>query len=323
MHPFAAYIRILGRGKHGTCHLSQAEARTAMGMLLRGEADPLQIGAFLMLLRVKEECAEEVAGFVEAARAACQRPDTPIAVRIDWPSYAGKRRQSPWFLLAALALAQAGYRIFMHGSAGHTPDRLYTETALRALGLPICADWSDVAYELDRHGLAYLPLQAFCPALEQLIHLKPVLGLRSIANSLVRLLNPLDAPLLASSIFHPAYGPLHQQALALLGTREAITFKGDGGEIEIRPEADTRLYCIQNGQPVMHTWPRIITARSSADAFPTLDNLCAVWRGRPTSAHAEACILHTMAVLLFACREASQQTDALTLAEQLWANRRP
>ena len=67
-HPFARYIRILGKGKTGSRSLSQEEAYDAFGMLLRGDVEELQLGAFLMPLRVKEETGEELAGFVRACR---------------------------------------------------------------------------------------------------------------------------------------------------------------------------------------------------------------------------------------------------------------
>ena len=67
-HAFAPYIRILGKGKTGTRSLTQEEAREAFGMVLRGDAEPIQVGAFLMLLRVKEETPQELAGFVQACR---------------------------------------------------------------------------------------------------------------------------------------------------------------------------------------------------------------------------------------------------------------
>ena len=65
-HPFAQFIRILGKGKTGTRSLDLGEARQAFGMVLRGEIEAVQLGAFLMLLRVKEEAPEELAGFVQA-----------------------------------------------------------------------------------------------------------------------------------------------------------------------------------------------------------------------------------------------------------------
>ncbi len=67
-HPFAKFIQILGKGQRGARDLTQQEAEQAMTMILSGQVEPVQLGAFLMLMRVKEETAEEVAGFVRAVR---------------------------------------------------------------------------------------------------------------------------------------------------------------------------------------------------------------------------------------------------------------
>ena len=57
-HPFAPFVRILGKGKRGARNLTRAEAREAMGMLLDEKVEDTQLGAFLMLLRHKEESPE-------------------------------------------------------------------------------------------------------------------------------------------------------------------------------------------------------------------------------------------------------------------------
>lgn len=67
-HPFAPTIRILGKGKNGSRSLTIDEAYDAMTMILEDKVTAEQLGAFLMLLRVKEETPEEVAGFVRAIR---------------------------------------------------------------------------------------------------------------------------------------------------------------------------------------------------------------------------------------------------------------
>ncbi len=140
-HPFARFINILGRGKTLTRSLTIEEAEEAMAMILAGETLPEQLGAFLMLLRVKEESPAEIAGFVRAARATMQAPARAPHVDVDWSSYAGKGRQLPWFTLSALILARNGWRVFMHGAEAHTQGRIYTGAALRALakllGAPI------------------------------------------------------------------------------------------------------------------------------------------------------------------------------------------
>src|ERR687894_1035662 len=90
-HPFAAYVRTLGRGPGRSRALTREEAREALRMVLRGEADPHQVGAFLMLLRYRGEDPDEVAGLVEAAREAADAgPAAPAGaapVDLDWPSH--------------------------------------------------------------------------------------------------------------------------------------------------------------------------------------------------------------------------------------------
>lgn len=85
-----------------------------------------------MLLRVKEESVDELAGFVQATRD--QLNFKALDVDLDWSSYAGKRKHYPWFILAALTLAKHGYNIVMHGVSGHTLNRVYTEQVLNYLG---------------------------------------------------------------------------------------------------------------------------------------------------------------------------------------------
>jgi len=255
-HPFAQYIRLLGKGKTGTRSLHQDEAREAFGMILRGETEPLQVGAFLMLLRVKEESPDELAGFVQACRQVMHAPPPDLAADLDWSSYAGKKHQHPWYILALLLLAGAGYRVFVHGSRGHTPGRLYTEDAMRQLHLPVAADWTDVGRQLDAENLSYLPLERFCPPLQDLMLLRPLLGLRSPVNTLARMLNPLHAPASLQSIFHPAYARLHQEADRLLAQHRALVFRGDSGEAEIKPQADSRVHLLQGDESSEWTLPR-------------------------------------------------------------------
>ena len=107
-HPFSRFVAILGRGKTKQRHLTLEESRESMAMILRGEALPEQIGAFLMLLRLKEEAPEEIAGFTLGTRETFDLPAEMPRVDLDWSSYAGKRIQLPYFILSALALMLTG-----------------------------------------------------------------------------------------------------------------------------------------------------------------------------------------------------------------------
>ena len=87
------HVRTLGRGPGRSRSLTRDEARDAMRLMLSGQAAPEAVGALLMLLRMKGETADEIAGLAEAATAAA--PALP-PVDLDWPSYAaGRTRGAP------------------------------------------------------------------------------------------------------------------------------------------------------------------------------------------------------------------------------------
>ena len=320
-HPFAAYIRILGKGKTGTRSLEQSEARQAFNMILRGETEPLQLGAFLMLLRVKEETPEELAGFVEACRESMLAPPAALHADLDWSSYAGKKHQHPWFILSMLLLAEAGNRVFVHGSAGHTPGRLYTEDAMRQLGLPVASDWNEVSQQLDREHLSYLPLEHLCHPLQELMQLRPLLGLRSPVNTLSRMINPLRAPASLQSIFHPSYARLHAEADRILGQPRALVFKGDSGEVEIKPQADTRLYLLQDKQSQELVLSRSLSQRIESVDSPDIEPVRALWRGSYSDQYGLNATLATAAAALFVLKPELGLKSAQQQANQLWENR--
>ncbi|MGH8492289.1 MAG: glycosyl transferase family protein [Moraxellaceae bacterium] len=319
-HPFAPYVRILGKGKTGSRSLSFDEAKTAMGMILRGEALDVQIGAFLMLLRVKEESCEELAGFVAAAREHMAAPQD-IAVDLDWSSYAGKRKHYPWFLFAVKLLAANGVRVFMHGASGHTLNRLYTENVLPLLGMPVCADWASVKSALESQGFAYLALEQFSPPLGEMIGLRNVMGLRSPVHTLARLLNPLDAPAVMQAIFHPAYRESHQKAAELLGYRNSCVIKGEGGEIERNPDGSCLAKRIVNGELQDEEWPMIFPARHTPEEEFVLEDFLAVWRGEKNHEYGEMAVIGTLALALRTLQKAAAQDEAMAIAKAWWEAR--
>ncbi|HQQ75258.1 MAG TPA: glycosyl transferase family protein [Pseudomonadales bacterium] len=319
-HPFAQYIRALGKGKKGSRSLTREEARTAFGMVLNGEAEAVQVGAFLMLLRVKEESAEELAGFVEAVREYVTAP-TNITVDLDWSSYAGKRKHLPWFILSTLLLAENGIRVFMHGSDGHTAGRIYTESCFRFLGLPIANNWQQVSDALDKNRLCFFHLKHWCPRLQELIDLRNTFGLRSPVHTLTRLVNPLAASSSLQSIFHPAYAENHQQAAFLLGQKNALVIKGDGGEFERRPDADCKLYLIHNNEKQREDWTRSFGAPQSAEEDISPELLRAVWRNECQQDYATEAVIGTAALALRAMQRALDQDSAYAMASEWWKAR--
>ena len=315
-HPFAQFVRILGKGKRGARNLTRSEAHAAMAMLLDDKVTEAQLGAFLMLLRHKEESAEEMAGFTDAVRERINAP--AISVDLDWPSYAGKKRHLPWYLLAAKALAASGVRILMHGGGAHTAGRLYSEQLLTLLRISPCHNWDEAARTLDQQQLAFIPLQAWMPRLQTMIDLRNILGLRSPIHSLTRVINPLAARCGLQSIFHPGYQAVHREASQLLGDT-ALVIKGEGGEIEINPDVTSQLYGTSGGANWDEEWPALAAQRHVKPESLDPAQLLAVWRGESEDSYGQLAVLSTMALALRALDEPREA--ALARAQQIWQAR--
>ncbi len=318
-HPFAPFVRILGKGPRLSRPLTQEECRDAAGMILAGDVAPEQLGAFFCLLRVKTETPQEVAGFAQAIRAALPKTTTP-PVDIDWPSYAGKARRAPLFVLSALLLAEQGLTVAMHGAEGHTAGRLFTEDALQALGIAPASDLRQAALDLAQHRFAYLPMGLFHPRLDALMELKWLLGLRSPLHSVIRHLNPFDAPTSLISVFHPNYRAVHRDAARLLGQKNLACFKGDGGEVERRVEKPCDVEGLRDGEPFDEEWPALLDASpAESDLDPAY--LAALWRGETDDPVAETIVIGTAAIALKTCGRAKSIEEAQHLAGEAWGVR--
>lgn len=356
---FARFVTILGRGPGRSRALTRAEAREAFGMVLAGEADPHQIGAFLMLLRFRGEDADEIAGIVEAIRdevagrsggvsgadgsvlvgmtgsePAMTGPawagveagavgDGRGVVDLDWPSYgAGRTRGAPWYLLAALALARAGVRVLMHGTNSFSGG-IPAEAGLAALGLAPAASLDDAKRQVAAGGFAYLPLAALSPPAAALIGLRRLFGLRSPVNTAVRLINPADAPAGVDGVFHPAYIAVHLGVAERFGRRRLLVLKGGGGEAERVPlkPATAHVWDARDGatELVLPAQPELAPLVPQDDTPALLES---VWRGSATPDTALATVQATIGLGLLALGRATDPMEANRQAAAIWAARR-
>ena len=320
LHPFARYLRLIGRGPSLSRPLTMAESQEAMTAILAGSAEPMQVGALFLLLRYRKETPEELAGFVRAAQRWWRPPPSPAA-EIDWPSYADRHKQLPYFILSALLLAEAGIGIAMHGLTG--VGDATTPRVLRALGIEPASSIEDAARRVARERFAYLPIDRFCPPLLRLFAMRPVLGLRTPANSFCRELNPLAAPAQLQGVFHPTYIATHQEAARFLKQPKAAIFKGGGGEAQINPEKPCRVGLVEGERLAEETWAPLTPGERHPWREEPLDPaaVVALWRGEREAAAPAAAVIGTAAIALKLIGRAATQEAALDQARALWKGR--
>ncbi len=307
----ADHVRTLGRGPGRARSLTRDEARDAMICMLSDEASPEAVGALLMLLRMKGETAEEIAGFSEAAQASL--PDIG-GVDLDWPSYAaGRTRGLPWFLAAAQLVAQAGHRVLLHGWNGADQK---VRTGLGEIGIGVAETTEDAQHLLDRHRIAYLPLEILSPRLMRLLRLREVFGLRSCINTVCRMLNPGQAKAGVQGVFHPSYRLLQADAAQLLGWRSLSVIKGGGGEFERNPAKDTAVFGLRHGRAWTATLPRASDETRRIDS-PGQVSMTELLSGTHTAEFETKMVVGTAALAL----DTLGVADSAGAAAALWADR--
>jgi len=241
----------VARGKRGHQDLTRHEAEYALTALIQPDADPLQLGAFLIALRMKGECAEELAGFVDAARSAIAGfGSQPLPDAVDLPCYAGKRRAAPLHLVAAMQARDRGIPVLVHG-LGSIKGRLTALEVLQEAAIPRAQSLAEVAIMLRNEGIAHIDIANCCPPLAALLALRPRLGVRSFAHTVARLLNPLQCGGQLNGFFHTPYGARMAAVNQLLGQPRSLLFMGAEGEPELYADRQKLLLAqVSNSAPI-------------------------------------------------------------------------
>jgi anthranilate phosphoribosyltransferase len=230
-------IATVGRGVTKAKPLAPDVAESAMETILSGRADPFELGALLIALRVKEETAEELTAFVRVAeRHLIRVPGPPAALTVS--SYAGKRQTFPVLLAAACVLAALGVRVGIHGHAT-PPDRTSLADVLGALGGDPKASPEAAAGHLARAGVAYVGVEAFFPVMHAMLELRRKMGLRSCFHTMARLVNPFSATHQMVGISHERTFQKFAHACHALGYTSVVAFRGLEGEAEPNPLTPT------------------------------------------------------------------------------------
>ncbi|MBF0281482.1 MAG: anthranilate phosphoribosyltransferase [Zetaproteobacteria bacterium] len=240
----------IARGKHGAEFLNQEEAKNLFSELLQNDADPLQLGAFLIAQRMKGESAEELAGFTKAARSFClgYQPQRAPNSSVEIPCFAGKQRATALHLIAAIrASEQHKIPILIHGME-HIEGRRSAWDLLKKHSQVQRATSIHHAHDLmQQEKITYLDLAESCPALYRLIQLRQKLGVRTFANSVARLLNPLNCSGQINGVFHTPYVMRLADVNHRLQQPRSLIFMGAEGEPELYADRQ-KLIAMQTGE---------------------------------------------------------------------------
>jgi anthranilate phosphoribosyltransferase len=224
--------------------LSRPEASALMELLLAGDFEPTQTAALLVGMAARGETTAELAGFVDAMRAAMVpvegAPDDAIDVCGTGGDRSGTFNVST---TAALVCAGAGVTVAKHGNRSIS-SLSGSADVLAELGVKVDLDADGAARCLREAGIAFLFAPVYHPAVRHVMPVRRALGVRTAFNLLGPLCNPAGVTRQLIGAYSPAAAERMAHVLHELGARRALTLSAQDGLDEISPDAPTDAFFV-------------------------------------------------------------------------------
>jgi anthranilate phosphoribosyltransferase len=227
--------------------LTEAQAETAMTLIMNGDATPAQVAAFLMALRIKGETVAEITGSARIMRDRATRVVHNQPMAVDTCGTGGD--QSNTFNIsttAAFVVAGAGVPVAKHGNRAAT-SLTGSADVLEALGVNLGLSAEQVGRCIDEVGIGFLYAPALHTSMKHVAPVRREMGMRTIFNLLGPLTNPAGAQAQVMGVFHPNLTEPLARVLGNLGVKHALVVHGLDGVDEISITAPTVISEMQDG----------------------------------------------------------------------------
>ena len=227
--------------------LSEIEARSTMAEIMGGHADPAQIAAFIVALRMKGETVEEMTGLVRGVLDAALTVDIGEPV-VDTAGTGGDR--SGTFNIsttAALIAAGAGAKVAKHGNRAAS-SRSGSADLLEELGVPIELSAASTIRLVREVGFGFFFAPRYHPAFRFAVPVRRALGVPTVFNFVGPLANPARASRQALGVADARMAERMIGVLQRLGSQVAFVYYGEDGLDEITTTGPSFIYRLRHGE---------------------------------------------------------------------------
>lgn len=231
--------------------LTRQQARAALLTVLSGDATDAQLAGFIIALRMKGECVEELTGLVEAMleHAAPLELDDGV-IDIVGTGGAPSRRHGALSVstMACFVAAGAGARVAKHGNvkASATSGAFDTLAALGVSNL----DGDGITACVEAVGCAFVYARAFHPALRFAGAVRAELGVPTVLNILGPVAHPAQLKRQVVGVSDPSIQDLIAGVLASRGAIHSLVVHGSDRLDEITLTGPTRIVEVRDGEVV-------------------------------------------------------------------------
>lgn len=302
--------------------LNATEMHEVMRSIMSGGCTPAQIAGFLVALRMKGECVDEIAAAAEVMR------DLSMPVKVNRDHLldtcgtggdgAGTFNIST---TAALVAAAAGARVAKHGNRS-VSGKSGSADVLEAAGVKLELTPEQVAECINRIGIGFMFAPAHHGAMKHAIGPRRELGVRTLFNLLGPLTNPAGATCQLIGVYSEEWLDKIAQVLRNLGSRQVMVVHAEDGLDEISITAPTRIAELNNKEirnyritPEQFGMKRdVLQAIAARNAAESLSIMHDVLNNKPGAAR--DVVLLNAAAAIYIAGVAEDMEDGLDQAQQ-------
>ena len=270
-----AAIDLLVRGQDLPAELM----REVMLSLMRGEADPAAVGAFLTALAIKGESVAEVTAAAQVMRALAKPADLGGGVLVD-PVGTGGDGASLFNVstAAAIVAAAGGVKIAKHGNVAAS-SASGSADVLRQAGVVVDLEPAQVKACIAETNFGFMFAQAYHHAMRHVVPVRRAIGIRTVFNVLGPLSNPAGVKHQMLGVFSKAWlRPMVEVAHALGAERVLAVHSRNGLDefsvthpsdvAELRADGEIVEYVVNPADFGMHYSDHsVLQVKSAADSL--------------------------------------------------------
>jgi anthranilate phosphoribosyltransferase len=233
-------------------NLTREEAAIAMDTIMRGDATPSQIAAFITALHTKKESVEEITGFAEKMREHAIKIFPHARPLVDTCGTGGDHAGTfNISTVSALVAAGAGVAIAKHGNRSIT-SRCGSADVLEALDVKIDLEPKKVEACINQVGIGFIYAPNFHKAMRFAAPTRKEIGISTVFNILGPLSNPANATAQVLGVFHEELTEIMAAVLKNLGVKHALVVHGHDGLDEMSLCEKSRVTELKEGN--IHTY---------------------------------------------------------------------
>lgn len=237
------FIQIISTGES----LSREQSAAAFELLMTGQAEPAQIGGFLMALRVRGETVDEITGAAEVMRAKAtgvQAPEGSVDTCGTGGDSSGTYNIST---CSSFVVAGAGIPVAKHGNKSIS-SKSGSADVLASLGVNLDVTPEIVEKCIEQANIGFMFAPAHHSAVRHVGPARASLGVRTIFNLLGPLSNPAGAKRQVLGVFSDEWLVPIAEVLRTLGSTKLWVVHGADGLDELSTTGETKVAALDNGE---------------------------------------------------------------------------